>query len=145
MATGVPDWAHHTHLGVEAGNPMVSVNPFRLSVSVSRISSAPQALSSANTPGFVTLKQPGQSKRLAPQTRKMIQLNLEGKKNHKVEEEPGISVNTVKSLEKGLHHFTQIMGQSTHRAALPVVPFIFLKNVSETHPLLLFDCLPYAG
>lgn len=39
-------------------------------------------------------------KKLAPQTRKIIQLNLEGKNNNEVAEELGISINTVKSLKK---------------------------------------------
>lgn len=41
--------------------------------------------------------------KLAPQTRKIILLNLQGKNNNEVAEELGISVNTVKSMKKSAY------------------------------------------
>ena len=41
--------------------------------------------------------------KLAPQTRKIILLNLQGMNNNEVAEELGISVNTVKSMKKSAY------------------------------------------
>ena len=42
--------------------------------------------------------------KLAPQTRKIILLNLQGKNNNEVAEILGISVNTVKSMKKSAYN-----------------------------------------
>lgn len=59
--------------------------------------------------------------KLAPQTRKIILLNLQGKNNNEIAEELHISVNTVKSMKKSAY---QVLRKYLNAEYLWLLPFL---------------------